>query len=194
VVVGVLCAWQEAPSSTSQKKAPSSNWHICKSKAKNWTLWMLRQCVVLCNRNIFFKKSENQFLGIIIKPCLKNIPFLQSGVVELLEIDLPPGRCIYDHMAPFGWNYKPAEKHCCWFFVREKYCSGWKNKPNKTDYKPDEQVCDSTSCVLCWFLINECMDALLNTFLPSEAKVVPSTLNKFHMRGLSLHARICILF
>jgi hypothetical protein len=23
--------------------------------------------------------------------------------------------------------------------VREKYCSGWKNKPNKTDYKPDEQ-------------------------------------------------------
>jgi hypothetical protein len=26
-----------------------------------------------------------------------------------------------------------------WFFVREKYCSGWKNKPNKTDYKPDEQ-------------------------------------------------------
>jgi hypothetical protein len=26
-----------------------------------------------------------------------------------------------------------------WFFVREKYYSGWKNKPNKTDYKPDEQ-------------------------------------------------------
>jgi hypothetical protein len=23
--------------------------------------------------------------------------------------------------------------------VREKYCSGWKNKLNKTDYKPDEQ-------------------------------------------------------
>jgi hypothetical protein len=23
--------------------------------------------------------------------------------------------------------------------LREKYCSGWKNKPNKTDYKPDEQ-------------------------------------------------------
>jgi hypothetical protein len=21
--------------------------------------------------------------------------------------------------------------------VREKYCSGWKNKLNKTDYKPD---------------------------------------------------------
>jgi hypothetical protein len=45
--------------------------------------------------------------------------------------------------------------------------------------------------------IYECMDALLDTIctvLPSEAKVVPSTLNKFHMRGLSLHARICILF
>jgi hypothetical protein len=26
-----------------------------------------------------------------------------------------------------------------WFFMREKYCSGWKNKLNKTDYKPDEQ-------------------------------------------------------
>jgi hypothetical protein len=26
-----------------------------------------------------------------------------------------------------------------WFFVREKYCSAWKNKLNKTDYKPDEQ-------------------------------------------------------
>jgi hypothetical protein len=26
-----------------------------------------------------------------------------------------------------------------WFFMREKYCSGWKNKPNKTDYKSDEQ-------------------------------------------------------
>jgi hypothetical protein len=26
-----------------------------------------------------------------------------------------------------------------WFFVREKYCSGWKNKLNKTNYKPDEQ-------------------------------------------------------
>jgi hypothetical protein len=26
-----------------------------------------------------------------------------------------------------------------WFFVREKYCSGWKNKLNKTDYKPNEQ-------------------------------------------------------
>jgi hypothetical protein len=26
-----------------------------------------------------------------------------------------------------------------WFFMREKYCPGWKNKLNKTDYKPDEQ-------------------------------------------------------
>jgi hypothetical protein len=26
-----------------------------------------------------------------------------------------------------------------WFAVREKYCSGWKNKLKKTDYKPDEQ-------------------------------------------------------
>jgi hypothetical protein len=26
-----------------------------------------------------------------------------------------------------------------WFFVRAKYCFGWKNKLNKTDYKPDEQ-------------------------------------------------------
>jgi hypothetical protein len=25
-----------------------------------------------------------------------------------------------------------------WFVVREKYCSGWKNKLKKTDYKPDE--------------------------------------------------------
>jgi hypothetical protein len=41
---------------------------------------------------------------------------------------------------PFGWNYKPAENTVGWFFVREKYCSGWKNKPNKTDYKPDEQA------------------------------------------------------
>jgi hypothetical protein len=34
-----------------------------------------------------------------------------------------------------------------WFFVREKYCSGWKNKLNKTDYKPDEQgrTCYETS-------------------------------------------------
>jgi hypothetical protein len=23
--------------------------------------------------------------------------------------------------------------------MREKYCFGWKNKQNKTDYKPDEQ-------------------------------------------------------
>jgi hypothetical protein len=26
--------------------------------------------------------------------------------------------------ASFGWNYKPAEKHCWLIFVREKYCSG----------------------------------------------------------------------
>jgi hypothetical protein len=26
-----------------------------------------------------------------------------------------------------------------WFFMREKYCSDWKNKSNKTDYNPDEQ-------------------------------------------------------
>jgi hypothetical protein len=32
--------------------------------------------------------------------------------------------------------------------MREKYCSGWKNKLNKTDYKPDEQ----TLCV-CWPLL-----------------------------------------
>jgi hypothetical protein len=27
-----------------------------------------------------------------------------------------------------------------WFVVREKYCSSWKNKLKKTDYKPDEQA------------------------------------------------------
>jgi hypothetical protein len=27
-----------------------------------------------------------------------------------------------------------------WFVVREKYCSGWKNKLKKTDYKPSEHV------------------------------------------------------
>jgi hypothetical protein len=27
------------------------------------------------------------------------------------------------HFAPFGWNYKPVEKHCWLIFVREKYCS-----------------------------------------------------------------------
>jgi hypothetical protein len=31
-----------------------------------------------------------------------------------------------------------------WFFMREKYYSGWKNKLNKTDYKPDEQGLYST--------------------------------------------------
>jgi hypothetical protein len=31
-----------------------------------------------------------------------------------------------------------------WFVVREKYCSGWKNKLKSTDYKSDEQV----SCLL----------------------------------------------
>jgi hypothetical protein len=25
-------------------------------------------------------------------------------------------------MGPFGWNYKPAEKHCWLIFLREKYC------------------------------------------------------------------------
>jgi hypothetical protein len=32
--------------------------------------------------------------------------------------------------------------------VREKYCSGWKNKPNKTDYKPDEHGRRSSSATL----------------------------------------------
>jgi hypothetical protein len=33
-----------------------------------------------------------------------------------------------------------------WYFVREKYCSGWKNKLNKADYKPDEQgLCTTLS-------------------------------------------------
>jgi hypothetical protein len=44
-----------------------------------------------------------------------------------------------------------------WFFMREKYCSDWKNKLNKTDYKPDEQghmlsTCDRIKFVnLCYF-------------------------------------------
>jgi hypothetical protein len=32
-----------------------------------------------------------------------------------------------------------------WFVVREKYCSGWKNKLKKTDYKPAHQVCNYSS-------------------------------------------------
>jgi len=36
------------------------------------------------------------------------------------------------------WKNKP--KHCSyWFVMREKYCSGWKNKLKKTDYKRSEQ-------------------------------------------------------
>ena len=35
------------------------------------------------------------------------------------------------------WKNKP--KHCSgWFVVREKYCSGWKNKLKSTDYKRSE--------------------------------------------------------
>jgi hypothetical protein len=41
--------------------------------------------------------------------------------------------------APFGWNYKPAEKHCWLIFCERKILFRLKkNKPNKTDYKPDE--------------------------------------------------------
>jgi hypothetical protein len=31
-----------------------------------------------------------------------------------------------------------------WFVVREKYCSNWKNKLKKTDYKLDKQAFDSS--------------------------------------------------
>jgi hypothetical protein len=40
---------------------------------------------------------------------------------------------------PFGWNYKPAEKHCWLIFFERKILFQLKNKLNKTDYKPDEQ-------------------------------------------------------
>jgi hypothetical protein len=40
-------------------------------------------------------------------------------------------------MGPFGWNYKPAEKHCWLIFCERKMLFRLKNKPNKTDYKPD---------------------------------------------------------
>jgi hypothetical protein len=33
-----------------------------------------------------------------------------------------------------------------WFVVREKHCSGWKNKLKKTDYKPGEQGRTGKSC------------------------------------------------
>jgi hypothetical protein len=36
---------------------------------------------------------------------------------------------------PFGWNYKPAEKHCWLIFYERKMLF----RLNKTDYKPDEQ-------------------------------------------------------
>jgi hypothetical protein len=39
---------------------------------------------------------------------------------------------------PFGWNYKPAEKHCWLIFCERKILFWLKNKLNKTDYKPDE--------------------------------------------------------
>jgi hypothetical protein len=42
-------------------------------------------------------------------------------------------------MAPFGWNYKPAEKYCRLNFCERKILFRLKNKLNKTDYKPDEQ-------------------------------------------------------
>jgi hypothetical protein len=41
-------------------------------------------------------------------------------------------------MEPFGWNYKPAEKHYWLIFCERKILFRLKNKLNKTDYKPDE--------------------------------------------------------
>jgi hypothetical protein len=55
---------------------------------------------------------------------------------------------------PFGWNYKPAEKYCGLIFLREKYYSDWKNKLNKTDYKPDEQA-EACPSFLTFDLIDE---------------------------------------
>jgi hypothetical protein len=40
-----------------------------------------------------------------------------------------------------------------WFFVREKYCSDWKNKLNKTDYKPDEQGQSLLYCLILFFFL-----------------------------------------
>jgi len=44
----------------------------------------------------------------------------------------------------FGWSEfctVHVGKHCLyWNVVREKYCSGWKNKPNKLEFNPAEQV------------------------------------------------------
>lgn len=40
-----------------------------------------------------------------------------------------------DMLAPFAW-LNLVEKYCLdWIIVREKYGSGWKKKPNKSDYK-----------------------------------------------------------
>jgi hypothetical protein len=52
-----------------------------------------------------------------------------------------------------------------WFFVREKYCSGWKNKPNKTDYKPDEQGLES---YLHWWCNFNVVASLTFRFTPYE--------------------------
>jgi hypothetical protein len=46
-----------------------------------------------------------------------------------------------------------------WFFVREKYCSGWKNKLNKTNYKPDKQTHDI-----------KCMDGRLQQFIKATRR------------------------
>jgi hypothetical protein len=45
-----------------------------------------------------------------------------------------------ESQAPFGWNYKPAEKHRLLIFCERKILFRLKkNKLNKTDYKPGEQ-------------------------------------------------------
>jgi hypothetical protein len=50
-----------------------------------------------------------------------------------------------------------------WFFIREKYCSGWKNKLNKTDYKPDECQTQSGLILLFFSFLREFILAFLNS-------------------------------
>jgi hypothetical protein len=38
-----------------------------------------------------------------------------------------------------AWIISRLKNTVDWFLWEKKYCSGWKNKLDKTDYKPDEQ-------------------------------------------------------
>jgi hypothetical protein len=45
-----------------------------------------------------------------------------------------------DHIGPFGWADKPAEKHCWLICCERKILFQLKNKLKKTDYKPGEHT------------------------------------------------------